>query len=169
MLKGSPAHVSALSSPATRTGIRPVPHSHRPGGGRHHGHGFRCHSAIGLRFLSILFPPRGSASLDRPTGPERPDLDWVSTFHAHEMRPERTPSMPRDRRCLHNWPVASSRRSSLELQLTRRHQGFIHIPRPAFPLPGRSSGRNGGPGLLPFASHSQRASPIDARQGGDRS
>jgi hypothetical protein len=50
-------------------------------------------------------------SHDRPTGPEKPDPDRVSTFHADEMRPARAPSIPRDQRCSHDWPVAPSRRS----------------------------------------------------------
>lgn len=38
-------------------------------------------------------------SYDRPTGPVGPDLDGVSTFHAHENQPGWAPSRPRGQRC----------------------------------------------------------------------
>jgi hypothetical protein len=63
IFKGSPAHVSTLSSPATRAGIRPVPHRPAIRRRQHHGRESRCLSAVGIRLLSILFPPRSSAPL----------------------------------------------------------------------------------------------------------
>jgi hypothetical protein len=96
-------------------------------------------------------------SHDRPTGPKA-GPDGVSTFHAHEIRPGRAPSIPRDQRCSHDRPVASGRRlpplpaarsyhpgsrpvlspgfsTRLPgLQITRRHQGFIRIRPSGLPL-----------------------------------
>jgi hypothetical protein len=45
-----------------RADIRPVPHDHLP---EQHvvGRGSRCLSAVGIRFLGILVPPRASAPL----------------------------------------------------------------------------------------------------------
>ena len=94
---------------------------------RHHDHKSRCLSAIGIGFLAS-FPPRDSASHDRPTGPKA-GPDGVSTFHAHEIRPGRAPSIPRDQRCSHDRPVASGRRLPPLPAARSYHPGS----RPVFP------------------------------------
>ena len=109
VFKGSPAHVSALSGPAARTGIRPVPHDHR----LEQRHVWR---------VPVAFRPPASASwascpaegfrpsYDRPTGPDGPDPDGVSTFHAYEIRPGWAPPIPRGQRCSHDRLSLSGRR-----------------------------------------------------------
>jgi len=101
-LRGSPDHVSALSSPGTRPGIRPVIHD-----GQLEGAGpalavSRCLSAAGVGFLVILFPLRSWALLTvgLPTSPQGgSDLDGVSVFRTHELRSGWAPPLPRGQRC----------------------------------------------------------------------
>ena len=94
VFKGSPAHVSTLSSPAAEAGIRPVPHDD--------------HLEQQPPVASpVAFRPPASASwtscpaegfrpsYDRPTRTSKsPGPDGVSTFHAHETRPGRAPPIP---------------------------------------------------------------------------
>ena len=54
---GPPDHVSALSSPGTWPGIRPVIHAYQQEGADRLGMVSRCVSAAGVRFLVILRPP----------------------------------------------------------------------------------------------------------------
>jgi hypothetical protein len=61
-----------------------------------------CLSATGIRFSVILFPPRSWAPLTvgLPNTPKTcTDLDGVSPFRTHELRPARAPSKPRGQRC----------------------------------------------------------------------
>lgn len=76
---------------------------------RHHDHRSRCLSAIGIRFLSILFPPRIpplSRSAYRPEGRTR------RGFHVPRIRDTAGEGAlyTRDQRCSHDRPVASGRR-----------------------------------------------------------
>jgi hypothetical protein len=65
---GPPDHVSALSSPGTWPGIRPVIHAYQQEGADRLGMVSRCVSAAGVRFLVILFPLRElSSPYGRPT------------------------------------------------------------------------------------------------------
>lgn len=82
-------------------------------------------------------------SRDRPTGPEGPDPDGVSTFRAYETRPGRAPPKPRDQRCscdrrgrLRSPLAASSSGQALSpgvlpvspgLSMTRHHRGFTRV------------------------------------------
>ena len=63
----------------------------------------RCLSATGIRFSVILFPPRSWAllavGLPEHAYRHAPDLDRVTTFRTHELRPGWVPSVPRGRRC----------------------------------------------------------------------
>jgi hypothetical protein len=62
----------------------------------------RCLSATGIRFSAILFPPRNWALLAvglPKLAHSEPDLDRVTTFRTHELRPGRAPSGPRGPRC----------------------------------------------------------------------
>ena len=93
--KGSPAHVSPVSGPATRAGIRPVMPGLPAEGPGPQPRVSRCLSAAGIRFLGILFPPAGFRS---PHGrPTRQCLDpgGVATFRTSESRPDWVPSLPR--------------------------------------------------------------------------
>src|ERR1700730_7900023 len=96
---------------------------------RNHDHKSRCLSAIGIRFLSILFPPRDSAPLTIGLPGPKAGPDGVSTFHAHEIRSGRAPSIPRDQRCSHDRPVASGLRLPPLPAARSYHPGS----RPAFP------------------------------------
>ena len=88
-----------------------------------------------------------------------PDPDGVATFRAHELRPGWVPSLPRGLRCPHGRQVIPGRRMppcsgpSLyprpathhrRLLITRHHQGFTVVHRPAFPSP-VAPGWNGSP------------------------
>ena len=149
MFKGSPAHVSALSGPATRAGIRPVIR-----GGRWRGRpcrrgflppfGYR-HSLVGHPV-----PPRNSAPLTVGLPGTHLDPDGVSTFRTSESRPDWVPSLPRGPAVLSR-PVRSLRsplapsprgqalspRSSSHLRsypLRGVIKGSLAFTRPAFPL-----------------------------------
>ena len=58
-------------------------------------------SAAGVRFSVIRFPPRDWAFLavGLPGKTFRPDLDGVTAFRTHELRPGWVPSIPRGRWC----------------------------------------------------------------------
>src|SRR6266498_5348105 len=96
--KAYPPHVSLLSQPGTRPGIRPV--IRNPTGWRDRRQRIPvscCLSATGIGFLGVLFPPRDSASLTvgLPPHPRRGGPDGVSTFRTYETRPGRVPAIPR--------------------------------------------------------------------------
>jgi len=110
VFKGSPAHVGALSSPATRADIRPV----IPGDRRRTDHAVwvSCRlSATGLRFLSILFPPGCSA----PLAIGLPGIVWTPTGFPRSTRPSHDrigrPLHPEAQRCSHDRSDLSGRRS----------------------------------------------------------
>ena len=93
--KGSPAHVSPVSGPATRAGIRPVIPRAPGGGAGNTALGFlppfgHRHPLLGHPVPAREFrPPYG-----RPTR-QRLDPGGVSTFRTSESRPEWAPSLPR--------------------------------------------------------------------------
>jgi hypothetical protein len=162
VFKGSPAHVSALSGPATRAGIRPV----IPGGRRR---GRPCHRRFPVVFRppasaswGILFPPRNSTPLTVGLpGSQRLDPDGVSTFRTSESRPDWLPSLPRGPTVLSR-PVRSlrpplaptsrgqalsPRSSSISGAVYYEASSRVHsrsAARPS-PSPGRSPGWNRGP------------------------
>ena len=90
-----------------------------------------------------------------------PDPDGVSAFRACEMRPGWAPPIPRGQRCSRDRRWVSGRRLP-PLPAARPYhpdlrpavpgsrsrginRGSLAFARPAFPSPGRSPGRNGGP------------------------
>jgi hypothetical protein len=112
----------------------------------------RCLSAAGIRFSVILFPPGSWALLtvglpDTPLA--LPDLDGVTTFRTHELRPGWAPSVPRGQRCsprpeplpgrrlpLRNGPVPAPRRyfPSTRISLNEASTKGSHVfARPVFP------------------------------------
>ena len=169
--KGSPAHVSALSGPATRAGIRPVI-PRRPTEG----------PTMSPRFPVAFRPPAFAswASCSRRGIPppsrsayqaRRLDPDGVSTFRTCETRPEWAPSLPRGQRCSHGRSDPSGRRSP-PLQrpgpitpvflpspgaLYYEASSRVHLRSPARPSPRLLlPGWNGDPWASPRASHPSR-------------
>ena len=126
VFNGSPAHVSALSRPGTRPGIRPVMPA--TGGGTGHDAAFsRCLSAAGIRFLGILsrqgLPPL-LRSAYRATSSADPDR--VSVFRTHETQLGWAPSIPPGQRCSHDRCEVHGRRLPL-------HSGQPLSPRSRYP------------------------------------
>ena len=176
--KGSPAHVSTLSGPADyRRHPAGSPRSTAWRSGGIADRESRRLSATGIRFLGIL-SRRGIPPLSRSAyRTRRPGPDGVSTFHAHEIRPGRAPSIPRGQRCSHDRPVASGRRLP-PLPAARPYhpgsrsrlpglsnneassEGSLAFARPVFPSPGCSPGRNGGPWASPSSFAPPRAGPV---------
>ena len=108
--KGSPAHVSTLFE-SGRTSRHPAGFPRRPPGAA--ATLSRVPSPFGHRhpLLGHPVPPRDSAPLTIGL-PDRlgPDPDGVSTFHAHETRPEWVPPIPRGQRCSRDRLSLSGRR-----------------------------------------------------------
>ena len=177
-LTGSPDRVSTLSRPGTR-----------PVSGRLCGTaGWRSQPSLSrfpvafrlpaFRFSVIRFPPRGWALLTVGLPDQTsPDLDGVTTFRTHELRPGWVPPVPRGRRCSSRLSGLPSRRlplpsgqslhpatsiPSAELTVTRHQRRFKFFTRPVFPSP-VAPGWNGRPWAFPRASNpAERAD--DARQ-----
>ena len=102
--KGHPAHVSSLSGPGTRPGMRPVIRSTTVFGGCSHLPSLSCRlSAAAIRFLAVLFPPQISASLTVGL-PAAGQFRWTWTgfpCSALVRRDRcRAPPIPRDRGAL---------------------------------------------------------------------
>ena len=149
VFKGSPAHVSTLSSPAAQAGIRPVPHDD--------------HLEQQPPVASpVAFRPPASASwtscpaegfrpsYDRPTGPTRPGprrgfhvprtrdtagegapyTPRPAVFPRPALTPRSPLAAPTSGQALS--PRYSSRLPGLEI--TRHHQGFTHVHPPDLPL-----------------------------------
>jgi hypothetical protein len=78
-------------------GIRPVIRDHQPEGPAIHVPVSCCLSAAGIRFSVIRFPPRNSALLTvgLPGKTFCPDLDGVTAFRTHELRPGWVPPITR--------------------------------------------------------------------------
>ena len=135
----------------------------------------RCLSAAGLRFPAILSRLVFRPSYDRPTGSDAPDHDGVSTFRTREMRPERAPSLSRDRRCSRRPgaipgppPAASQRHGPLPRPHDRHlsgampHETSVKGSRhsPARPSPHLwPPDDSGALGLLPWAPHPHGQDP----------
>ena len=68
-------------------------------------------------------------SCDRPTEPDRPGPDGVSTFRAHEIRPGWAPPIPRGQRCSRDRRIVSGRRLP-PLPAARPYRPGLH---PVFP------------------------------------
>jgi len=117
---------------------------------------------------SLLDHPIPAEGLGLPHGrltgrQRRPDLDRVTTFRTHELRPGWVPPLPQGRRCSPGRPTVTNRRlpllggQSLRPDTTShrrgsvlmRHQrGFTRFTRPVFPSP-VVPGWNGHPRALP--------------------
>jgi hypothetical protein len=101
--KAHPPHVSLLSQPGTRPGIRPV--IRRAPGWRTGANAPAFPLPFGCRHWLPGRPvparesgfPYGRLAGGAQAAP--PDPDGVSTFRTHEMRPGRVSSLPRGRRC----------------------------------------------------------------------
>jgi len=118
----------------------------------------------GVRFLSILFPPRHRLALRSAYQAQCLDPDGVSTFRTSEIRPGWTPSIPRGRRCSHSRLIFPGRRlphpSGLALfsgvafrpsgDLTHEASSRVHLRSPvrSSPCLWRPDG-SGALGLLP--------------------
>lgn len=149
--KGSPAHVSALSGPTARVGIRPVPP--RPTAWSS---GLRAAGPVAFRPPASAFwascPAEGfRPSCDRPTRPWRA---WTPTGFPRsarsETRPGWAPPTPRGQRCSRGRRVALDRRlpplpaarpyhpglpsRRPELWITRHPQGFTCVRPSGLPL-----------------------------------
>jgi hypothetical protein len=143
----------------------------------------RCLSAAGIRFSAILSRLGFRPSYDRPASTKTLDHDGVTAFRTYEIRPERAPSLSRDRRCSRRPgaipgppPAASQRHGPLPRRRCRLSgvaasrdisQGFTSFARPAFPSP-VAPRRQGDSSGFPLGSAPTRAGPAHARQGGDR-
>ena len=103
-----------------------------------------------FRFSVIRCPPRNSALLTVGLPDLSPDLDGVTAFRTHELRPGWVPSIPRGRRCSSRSedraqpaPAALPRLAlrpcssipSAGIRLTRHQRGFKQFTRPACPSP----------------------------------
>jgi hypothetical protein len=132
---------------------------------RHHDHKSRRLSAIGIRFLSILFPPRDSAPLTIGLPTRRPDpTGFPRSTHTRYDRggrplyPETSgvrttglwPPVAACRHCQRPGPITRVLDPSPGLQITRRHQGFIRIRPSGLPLAGSLPRTERGPlGFFP--------------------
>jgi hypothetical protein len=146
-------HVSLLSQPGTRPGIRPVIQG-RLFGGATTSVPVSCRlSATGIRFLGILFPPRDWALLTVGL-PTHLEMRRTRTGFPHIARMRHgwgwVPSIPRGRRCPHGReysPAAACRLTTARslsprhciptrrVMLTRHPRGFpVSHPMPSLPL-----------------------------------
>ena len=127
-------------------------------------------------------PAKPGLPYGRLTGATGPDLDGVSVFRTHELRPGWVPSVPRGRRCSSRSGRLSDRRpphlsgmslhpanhpTDKDLALRGINQGFKPFARPVFPSPVAARMERSALGFPPgFAPRRPRAN--NARQGGDR-
>jgi hypothetical protein len=151
--KGSPAHVSLLSQPGTRPGIRPVIRI-APAGGTGHALPLSCClSAAGIGFLGVLFPPGNPAFLTvgLPATPRQRSRTMTGFPRSARMRYGRAgcplypggDGVPRDHRDVRGrrlppcsgWPLPPQYRSpTRDVRLTRHQQGFRVIHPSGLPL-----------------------------------
>jgi hypothetical protein len=98
---GSPDRVSTLSGPGTRPGIRPVMRDRQLEGLATWSRFPAAFPLPAFGFSVIRFPPRDWAFLTvgLPGETFRPDLDGVTAFRTHELRPGWVPPIPRGRWC----------------------------------------------------------------------
>jgi hypothetical protein len=140
-------------------------------------------SAAGIRFSVILHPPGSCARLTVGLPGCSPDLDGVSVFRTHELRPGWAPSVPRGRRCSSRPRPLPGRRLPLRSGQSLHPAGSSHrrgscltrhLPRVHTCSPVRSSpclwppGWNGPPLGFPPSFAPRRPGADDARRGGDR-
>ena len=78
-------------------------------------------STTGVRFSVIRYPPRNQALLTVGFPARRLDLDGITAFRTHELRPGRAPSIPQGRRCS---PRSEDRAQPAPAASQR------HVPRP---------------------------------------
>ena len=129
----------------------------------------------------LLYLARNWALLTVGLPAERPDLDGVSAFRTHELRPGRAPSIPRGRRCSSRPMATSGRRLPLRSGPSLHpapasiiagpapneevNEGSSHSPvRSAQPVAARME--RAALGLKPRCSHPADPEPDDARRGG---
>src|SRR5581483_8855792 len=139
---GSPDRVSALSSPGTRPGIRPVIRDRQPGGASHSCPGFLLPFGHRHPLLGHPIPAKGSALLTVGPPARRPDPDGVTAFRTHEQRPGWAPPIPRGQWCSSRPGRLPDRHPPLlsgqslnpattshhaRLRFTRHQQGFTHV------------------------------------------
>jgi hypothetical protein len=151
--KAHPPHVSLLSQPGTRPGIRPVI---RKAPGWRTGTALPlscCLSAAGLRFLGVLFPPGNPAFLtvSLPAVPRRHHRTLTGFPRSARMRCGRagcplypgSDGVPHDHRCVRDrrlppcngWPLPPRYHPpTRNVRLTRHQQGFRVIHPSGLPL-----------------------------------
>ncbi len=124
------AHLTASARfRAGPQGPYPAGYAGRPAGGTGHDVPVsRCVSAAGIRFSVIRCPPRSWALLTvgLPDADSHPDLDGVTAFRTHELRPGWVPPIPRGQRC-------SSRPRDVLGQRLPLFRGESFDPAPTFP------------------------------------
>ena len=167
LTKAHPPHVSLLSQPGTRPGIRPVI---RAAPGWRTGTALPlscCLSAAGIRFLGVLFPPGDWAPLTvgLPAAPRRRRRTLTGFPRSARMRYGRAgcplypggDGVPRGHRDVrgrrlppcNGWPLPPRYcQPTRDVRLTRHQQGFRVIHPSAFPSP-VTPGRNGRPRAFP--------------------
>ena len=173
MFKGSPAHVSALSGPATRAGIRPVIR-----GGRRRGRhiaAVSCRlSATGIRFLGIL----SRRGIPLPSRSAYQAFTWTPAGFPRSAHPSHgrigCPLYPEAQRCSRGRSDPSGHRSPPLPGARPYHpgprpihrscllrgviKGSLAFTRPTFPNAWLSPGWNRGPW-----AHSPGFAPQQAR------
>jgi len=97
----------------------------------------------------------------------RPDLDGVTAFRTHELRPGWVPSLPRGRRCSPGQvvsltgacrftaasPCSPPARPINGGRFTRHQRGFTQFTRPVFPSPAAARMERRAASAFPRASH----------------
>ncbi len=174
-------HVSLLSQPGTRPGIRPVIRARPPGGNGHLVPVSCCLSAAGICFLGILCPPGNWAPLTVGL-----PVPWHRTLTGFPCSARvrcgwgRTSSIPRGRRCPHGRECSTTAACRIatalslsprhciparRVTLTRHRQGFPGSrPVPSLPLTcGPQSGQ--GPLGFPMSSAPGRYRPRTSWRG----
>ena len=139
---------------------------------------------FGLRRWLLGHPiPAGELGLphSRLTGANGPDLDGVTAFRTHELRPGWVPSLPRGRRCSYrptgvfgrrlpllsgHVPAPRSSIPSARAPITGHRRGFAQFPVRSSPRL-RPPGWNGEPLGFSPSSHPADQEPDDARRGRD--
>ncbi len=100
LFTGSPDRVSALSSPGTRPGIRPVMRDGKPEGASHTCPGFPLPFGCRHSLLGHQIPAEGlGLPHGRLTGQQHRTSTGVTAFRMHELRPGWVPPVSRGRRC----------------------------------------------------------------------
>ena len=134
-----------------------------------------------FRFSVIRFPPGDWALLAVGLPDLGPDLDGVTAFRTHELRPGWVPPLPRGRRCSSRpsrfldrrlplyrgqslYPAPASHLAGL--RLTRHQREFTQFTRPIFPSPVASRMEREPSGFPPRASHPADQEPTTHAEAG---